>query len=102
VTRVVIISHQAEMEFEKIYLNTISEFGKTVAKKLFNKFCRFKDTILLHPYVYGYYYRSKSIRKFILTKSILVLYRVSRSEIEIITLIYGRQNPVTVKRNLRM
>ena len=100
-TRVVTISHQAEIEFEKIYLNTIEVFGKTVAKKLFDKFCRFKDTISLHPYTYGYYYRSKSIRKFILTKSILVLYRVSRSEIEIITLIYGRQNPASVKRNLK-
>ena len=99
--KAVIISFQAEQEFDEIYAYTVKEFGEPVAKKLFKKFCYFRNMVSLHPYAYGYYYRSKSIRKFILTKSILVLYRVSRSEIEIITLIYGRRNPADVKRSLR-
>ena len=97
----VIISLQAETAFSKIYHNTVKEFGEAVAKKLFRKFCHFKELVSLQPYVYGYYYRSKSIRKFILTKSILVLYRVTRLEIEIVTLIYGRQNPAAVIKSIK-
>lgn len=100
-TRKVTLSSQAETEFEKIYLHTIEIFGKPVADKLFTKFIRFKNTVLLYPFAHGYYYRSKSIRKYILTKSILVLYKVKRTDIEIITVIYGCKNPIVIKRNLK-
>ena len=96
--RKVVVSRHAELAFEKLYLHTIDIFGKPVADKLFNKFVRFRNTVPLHPFAYGYYFRSKRIRKYILTKSILVLYKVTRTEIEIITIIYGGENPYMVKR----
>ena len=99
--RKVTVSSHAELAFEKIYLLTIEIFGKSVADKLFLKFNRFRDTVSTHPFAYGYYFRSKSIRKYILTKSILVLYKVKRTEIEIITVIYGSQDPKTVKKDIR-
>ena len=97
----VIISKQAEFDFEEVYKESKEEFGETVANKLFSKFCHFRHSVAFYLYAYGYYYRSKFIRKFILTKSILVLYRVSRKHIEIIAVVYAKQNPVKIKRNIR-
>ena len=99
--RVVVISSQAQLDFEAIYQRTHAEFGPVVAKKLFNRFNRFSLMVSQFPFAYGFYFRSRSIRKFILTSSILVLYRVTKQRVEIITLVYASQDPVVVKRKIR-
>ncbi len=68
----VIISDTAKVNFEKILQETKENFGNSIALKLLVRFKEFINLIGYKPYLFGYYLRSKNIRKFVLTKSHLV------------------------------
>jgi plasmid stabilization system protein ParE len=98
--RNVIISETAKENLEKILQETKAGFGDAVVLKLIQRFEGFVKIIAYQPYLFGFYLRSKNIRKFILTKSHLVLYKPKRNEVEIIAVVYQKQNPKTIKSKI--
>jgi plasmid stabilization system protein ParE len=98
--RDVIISDTAKENYEKILQETKENFGNSIALKLIVRFKRFINIIGYQPYLFGYYLRSKNIRKFIFTKSHLVLYKPKRKEVEIIAIVYQKQKRNTIRRKI--
>ena len=98
--RVVIISETAKENFKKILEETKEGFGDKAVLKLISRFEGFINIISYQLYLFGYYLRSRNIRKFILTKSHLVLYKPKRKEIEIIAIVYQKQNPGSIRRKI--
>ncbi len=98
--RTVIISETAKANFEKILRETVENFGNPVALKLISRFDGFINIISYQPNLFGYYLRSKNIRKFILTKSHIVLYKPKRKEVEIIAIVYQKQSPGSIRQKL--
>jgi plasmid stabilization system protein ParE len=98
--RVVIISKTAKENLEKILQETKENFGNAVVLKLISRFEGFVNIISYQPYLFGYYLRSKNIRKFILTKSHLILYKPKLKEVEIIAIVYQKQNPKSIRRKI--
>ncbi len=96
--RIVIISATAKENFEKILQETEEKFGNRTSLRLILRFEKFISIIGLHPYLFGFYIRSKNIRKFILTKSHLILYKSKRKEVEIIAIVYQRQKRVSLSK----
>ncbi len=95
------ISESAENDFEKIIQETISKFGVVAAGKLITRFGEFINIAGSYPYLFGYYLRSKKIRKFILSKNHLVLYTPKKNEIRILAIVYSRQNPKSIRKKLK-
>ena len=100
-TRQINISESAARDFDKIIQETISGFGDIAADKLIARFGEFINIIGSHPYLFGYYLRSKNIRKFLLSKNHLVLYSPRKKEIQILAIVYSRQNPTSIRKRLK-
>ena len=95
--KVVIISSTAKENFEKILQETQENFGNKISLKLILRFEKFISIIGDQPYLFGFYLKSKNIRKFILTKSHLVLYKPKRKEVEIIAIVYQKQKRISFR-----
>lgn len=98
--RIVIISETAKENLQVILNETKVSFGDSAAKKLILRFEEFINIIPYQPFLFGYYLRSKNIRKFLLTKSHMILYKSKRKEVEIIAIVYQKQNPKNIRSKI--
>ncbi len=98
--REVIISETAKDNFEKILQETKDSFGDSAVKKLILRLEGFINLISYQPYLFGYYLRSANVRKFILTKAHMVLYKPKRKQVEIIAIVYQKQSPKNIRKKI--
>lgn len=91
------ISAQAKSDIN----NILSYLSVTWSQKEIDNFLKKLETfykiISFNPQVFGYFDKRKNIRKYTLTKQNIIYYRNRKSEIEIITVFDGRQNPEKLK-----
>lgn len=95
----VIISQTAKEDYNKIANEIESTFSRKSFELFISRFEKFLITISFHPRIFGYYHKKKNIRKYSLTKYHLILYRVKRREVEIITIVYSRQKPSSIRKS---
>jgi len=97
----IFISDTAKADYRRIVIEIEPLLSKKSFESFIGKFERFLVQVAFNPRIFGYYLKSRNIRKFSLSKYHMVLYRVRKNDIEIITIVYSRQNPFTIKQKLK-
>lgn len=94
----VIISPQAKQDilFTIIYLK--EQWGQKTVDEFLQKLETFYRIVSINPRLFGYYNKSRKIRKYAITKQNVIYYRIRKNAIEIITAFDGRQNPAKLKK----
>lgn len=99
--RNVIISPQAKEDILNIIVYLKEHWGQNVIDEFLQKLETFYRIISLNPRLFGYYNKSRNIRKYAISKQHIIYYRCRKNAIEIITVFDGRQNPVKLKKIVR-
>jgi len=97
----VIISPQAKEDITNILSHLSTNWNQKVVDEFLQKLHVFYYIISINPKVFGYYNKSRNIRKYALTKQNIIYYRNRRAAVEIITVFDGRQHPGKLKGILR-
>jgi plasmid stabilization system protein ParE len=97
----VIISPQAKEDITQILSYLSQNWNQKVVDEFLQKLQLFYYIISISPQVFGYYNKSRNIRKYALTKQNIIYYRNRREAVEVITVFDGRQNPAKLKNILR-
>ena len=97
----VIISPQAKEDITNILSYLVRNWDQKVVDEFLQKLQLFYYIISMNPTVFGYYNKSRNIRKYALTKHNIIFYRNKRKAVEVITVFDGRQDPARLKNILR-
>jgi plasmid stabilization system protein ParE len=95
------ISNTAKADYKRILIEIEPLLSQKSFEKFIRKFERFLLQVSFNPRIFGYYLKSRNIRKYSISKYHMVLYRVRKKDVEIITIVYSRQNPSDIKKKLR-
>ena len=96
-----VITQQTDADLIDITNYLQSEWGNKVADDFLTDLTDFYKVVVLQPRAFAYYIKSKNIRKHTVKNINLVLYRITRTRIEIIAILDGRMNPQTIKKITR-
>ncbi len=97
----VIISPQAKDDISHILSYLSKNWNQKVVDEFLQKLHAFYYIISINPKVFGYYNKSRNIRKYALTKQNVIYYRNKPQAVEVITVFDGRQHPDKLKNILR-
>lgn len=89
----VIISPQAKQDIELSLQYLAKHWNQKVIDNFLLKLELFYNIVSINPHVFGYYSKSRNIRKYAITKQHVIYYRNRRNAVEIITLFDARQSP---------
>ena len=99
--KLVVVSPQAKLDIAQILFYLKENWSQKIVDDFLQKLQIFYHIISINPTIFGYYSRSRNIRKYALTKQNIIYYRNRRKAVEVITVFDGRQNPSKLKKNLR-
>ena len=94
----IIISPQAKQDILYIINYLEEHWERKIVDEFLQKLETFYRIILINPRLFGYYNKSRNIRKYAISKQNSIYYRISKNAIEIITVFDGRQNPSKLKK----
>lgn len=97
----VIISPQAEEDLKDLYDYLLREFGKSTLQRFHQKWLDFLNVVSFHPRLFPLLNKRKNLRKHAIHERTLVVYKSSRTKIEIVTLFNTRKNPLGLKKTIR-
>jgi plasmid stabilization system protein ParE len=94
----VIISPQAKEDilYTIVYLKEF--WGQKVVNEFLQKLDTFYRIISINPRLFGYYNKSRNIRKYAISKQNTIYFRSGKNAIEIITVFDARQKPAKLKK----
>ena len=93
----IVISPQAKEDILNILRYLQESWSQKTTDNFLQKLEIFYSIISINPNLFGYYNRTKGIRKYALTKQNIIYYRSRKNIIEIITVFDSRQNPKKLK-----
>ena len=96
-----VITKQTDADLLNITSYLQSEWGNKVVDDFLTELTDFYQFVVLQPRAFAYYIKSENIRKHTVKNINLILYRVTRTRIEIIAIIDGRMNPKAIKNVAR-
>lgn len=99
--KAIVFSPQALKDLDELYAYLQAEWGAKVVATFHQKLEHFLINIALQPRLFAYINKRKNLRKYLLYKKNLVIYKVSRSAIEIVAIIDASAGPENVKKVLR-
>ncbi|MCU0321076.1 MAG: type II toxin-antitoxin system RelE/ParE family toxin [Chitinophagaceae bacterium] len=97
----VILSPVAKEDLEKIYAYLFDEWGEIVLKKFATELNDFLTIVAYHPQIFAYLNKSLNIRKYTLYKHNLVVYKNSKTQVEIVAILNAHESPVKIKKKLK-
>jgi plasmid stabilization system protein ParE len=93
----IVISERAEKNLDKIVAYLEKEWSERVKQNFILKLSKASNQIADNPMMYPASAIKKDIRKCVVTKHTILYYKVSKTEMEIITIQDSRQNPAFLK-----
>ncbi|MBS4063577.1 MAG: type II toxin-antitoxin system RelE/ParE family toxin [Chitinophagaceae bacterium] len=99
--KTVIVSPQAEEDLKDLYEYLFTEFGKETLEKFHQKWLDFLKVVSCHPRLFPLLHKRKNLRKHAIHERTMVVYKPTRTAIEIVTLFNTRQNPKSLKKVIR-
>lgn len=99
--QIIIISPQAKEDILYIIVYLKEHWSQKIVEEFFQKLEIFYRIISTNPRLFGYYNKSRNIRKYAISKQHIIYYRCRENAIEIITVFDGRQNPDKLKKIVR-
>jgi len=99
--RKIVISPEAKEDIENIlsYLN--KNWGNLIVQEFLQKLNTFYYIVSVNPRLFGFYNKSKNIRKYLISRQNIVYYRIKNNEVQIITIFDTRQNPSKLRKKLK-
>jgi len=99
--RKIVISPEAKEDIENIlsYLN--KNWGNSIVQEFLQKLNTFYYIVSVNPRLFGFYNKSKNIRKYLISRQNIVYYRINNNEVQIITIFDTRQNPSKLRKKLK-
>ena len=94
----IIISPQAEEDLDKIYNYLKQEWGDKTLQNFIIKFNAFLQIISYHPRIFPYFNKKLNLRKHIVYKKNLIVYKNARTAIQIVAIFNSFQNPKKLKQ----
>ena len=99
--REIILSPQAENDLENIYAYLVEEWGETVLINFVAALNDFLFIVAYHPRMFAYINKNLNLRKHLLYKHNLVVYKNTRRNIEIVAILNAHENPTKLNKTLR-
>ncbi len=96
----IIISPQAQEDIKNILKYLSQNWNQKVVDEFLKKLEIFYYIISINPRIFGFYNKSRNIRKYSITKQNIIYYRNRRVSIEIITVFDNRQHTAKLKKIL--
>lgn len=93
----VFISERAEKNLDDLMLYLELEWSKSVKEKFKKKLIRSIRIISTFPGLFPSSNLKKGVRKCLITKQVVLYYKITKDSIEIITIQDSRRNPKTIK-----
>ena len=88
----IIISPKALQDLDEIYEWVLDKFGNPTLQNFHKKWGVFLNLIALHPTIFPYLYKKKGLRKYTFYKRNLVVYKNTKTHIEIVAVFTTWQN----------
>lgn len=99
--KLIIISPLAAHDLDELYSYLLSEFGQSAVKKFHRKWVDFLSVVSYHPRIFPLLHKKKNLRKHAIHPKTLIIYKSSKSTVEIVTLFNNLQNPVKLKKLIK-
>jgi plasmid stabilization system protein ParE len=97
----IVISTEAKEDLENILSFLSENWGDKVVREFLQKINTFYYIVSVNPRLFGYYNKTKNIRKYIISRHNIIYYRISKKEVQIITVFDTRQNPSKLRKKLK-
>lgn len=97
----IIISPQAEEDLDKIYNYLKQEWGEKSLQNFISELNTFLQIISYQPRIFSYLNKKLNLRKHIVYKKNLVVYKNTRTAIEIVAIFNSYQNPKKLKQTIK-
>ena len=94
----VVISPQAKEDILHTIIYLKKHWGQKSVAQFLQKLETFYRIISINPKLFGYYNKSRNIRKYAISKQNILYYRSRKNAIEIITVFDTRQNSAKLKK----
>ena len=97
----IVISPLAANDLDELYLYLLSEFGQSALEKFHLKWVDFLSVVAFHPRIFPLLHKRKNLRKHAIHPKTLIIYKSSKSTVEIVTLFNNLQNPEKIKKLIK-
>jgi plasmid stabilization system protein ParE len=97
----VILSPLASEQLAELYAYLFTEFGQAALEKFHGKWIKFLDVVAIHPRLFPVLHKQKNLRKYSIHAKTLIVYKPSRSAIEIVVVFNTLQNPSKLTKIIR-
>jgi len=98
--RKIVISPEAKEDIENILSFLNKNWGNLIVQEFLQKLNTFYYIVSVNPRLFGFYNKSKNIRKYLISRQNIVYYRIKNNEVQIITIFDTRQNPSKLRKKL--
>ena len=89
----IVISPEAKEDLQNILSFLAENWGNHMVQEFLQKLNTFYYIVSVNPRLFGYYNKSKNIRKYLISRQNIIYYRIRKKEVQIITVFDTRQNP---------
>ena len=97
----IIISPEAKEDLKNILSFLTENWGDQVVQEFLQKLNTFYYIVSVNPRLFGYYNKSKNIRKYLISRQNIIYYRIRNKEVQIITVFDTRQNPSKLRKKIK-
>lgn len=97
----IVISPEAKEDLTNILSFLAENWGDQVIQEFLQKLNTFYYIVSVNPRLFGYYNKSKNIRKYLVSRQNIIYYRIRNNEVQIITIFDTRQNPAKLRKKIK-
>jgi plasmid stabilization system protein ParE len=97
----IVFSPQAIQDLDDLYAYLDRQWGKKVIANFDKKMNAFLQNVSFHPRLFAYINKRKNLRKYLLYKKNLVIYKVSMKRIEIVAIIDASESPKKLRQVIK-
>ncbi len=97
----IILSPLAAHDLDELYAYLLTEFGQSAVEKFHWKWVNFLSVVAYHPRIFPLLHKGKNLRKHAIHPKTMIVYKPSKTTIQIVTLFNNMQTPEKLKKLIK-